>query len=133
MGRGRVILAAASALVAVLDQGDRSHRRCARLLATIRDGDLLTTSAAFTEAMYLLGSRTGWSGRQALWELIERGVLRVAPEPRDWTRVAQLMGKYRDTPMALADAQLMALADEMGGHRYSRWTATSRSTAWRTA
>ena len=65
--------------------------------------------------MYLLGSRRGWSGRQALWELVERGVLRVAPEPTDWTRVAQLMGKYRDTPMALADAQLMALADEMGG------------------
>jgi len=43
------------------------------------------------------------------------GVLQVAPEQRDdWSRVAQLMGMYRDTPMALADAQLMALAADLG-------------------
>jgi predicted nucleic acid-binding protein len=112
----QVVLADASALVAVLDERDRNHHRCAELLRTIRDSDLLTTCAAFTEAMYLLGSRRGWPGRRALWEVIERGILRVAPEQRDeWSRVAQLMGKYRDTPMALADAQLMALAEDLGG------------------
>ena len=65
--------------------------------------------------MYLLGSRVGWPGRQALWELVERGVLRVASEAGDWVQVARLMAKYRDTPMALADAQLIALADELDG------------------
>ena len=112
---GQVILADASALVAVLDDSDHNHGRCAALLRTIPYGDLVTSCAAFAEAMYLLGRRHGWHGRRAIWELVERGVLRVAPEPRDWIRLAQLMGKYRDTPMALADAQLMVLADDLGG------------------
>jgi uncharacterized protein len=113
--RRRVILADASALVAALDQGDRRHARSVELLGRIRDATLVTTCAAFAEAMYLLGSRLGWPGRQALWELVERGVLRVAPEAGDWVQVARLMAKYRDIPMALADAQLMALADELQG------------------
>jgi uncharacterized protein len=111
----RVILADASALVAILDEGDRNHDRCAALLHSIRNSDLLTTCAAFAEAMYLLGSRLGWPGRRALWELLDRAVLRVAPEPADWSHVAELMARYRDTPMALADAQLMALAAHLDG------------------
>jgi uncharacterized protein len=110
-----VILADASALVAALDERDRNHGRSAELLRTVRGGHLLTTCAAFAEAMYLLGSRVGWPGHQALWELVERGVLRVISEAGDWVQVARLMAKYRDTPMALADAQLIALADELDG------------------
>jgi predicted nucleic acid-binding protein len=65
--------------------------------------------------MYLLGSRHGWPGRRSLWELVESGVLRFAPERRDdGSRVAQLMAKYRDMPMALVDAQLMPLAEDPG-------------------
>lgn len=110
-----VILADASALVATIDERDRNHGRSVELLQSIRGAHLLTTCAAFAEAMYLLGSRVGWPGRQALWELVERGVLRVIAEAGDWVQVARLMAKYRDTPMALADAQLIALADELEG------------------
>jgi uncharacterized protein len=131
--RRRVVLADASALVAVLDERDRHHHRCAEVLASLHDTDLLTTCAGFTEAMYLLGSRHGWAGRQALWELVERGVLRVAPEPRDWTRTAQLMAKYRDTPMALADAQLMLLADEFDPGGVPIFTLDSDFTIYRLA
>jgi uncharacterized protein len=113
--RRGVILADASALVAALDERDRNHGRSAELLQTIRGAHLLTTCASFAEAMYLLGSRVGWPGHQALWELVERGVLRVISEAGDWVQVARLMAKYRDTPMALADAQLIALADELDG------------------
>jgi predicted nucleic acid-binding protein len=63
----------------------------------------------------LLDSRLGWPGHQALWELVERGVLWVISEAGDWVQVARLMAKYSDTPMALAEAQLIALADEVDG------------------
>jgi predicted nucleic acid-binding protein len=109
------VLADASALVAALHARDRNHDRAAKLLATINAAELLTTCAAFAEAMYLLGDRLGWAGRQALWELVERGVLSVSEASGDWSTVARLMAKYRDTPMALADAQLMALADDLDG------------------
>ena len=108
-----VILADASALVAALDERDSNHGRSAEVLQGICGAHLLTTCAAFAEAMYLLGSRAGWPGHQALWELVERGVLQIMSEAGDWVQVARLMAKYRDTPMALADAQLIALADEL--------------------
>jgi len=100
--------------VAALDGGDNHHRRCANVLQTLSGVDLLTTCAAFTEAMQLLGSRVGWRGNQSLWDLVDRSVLRVAPDPPDWSRVATVMAKYKDRPMALADAQLVVLADDMG-------------------
>jgi predicted nucleic acid-binding protein len=110
-----VILADASALVAALDERDRNHSLSVELLQTMRGAHLLATSAAFREATYSLGSRLGWPGHQALCDLVERDVLRVAYEAGDWIKVARLMAKYRDTPMALADAQLIALADELDG------------------
>lgn len=63
--------------------------------------------------MHLLGSKVGWRGQDALWEFVARGQLDVAElsaSARQRTRV--LMQKYRDTPMALADATLVAIAEE---------------------
>ena len=112
--RRPIILADAGALIAALDEDDQYHGRAVEVFATLGQAELLTTCAAFTEAMALLGRRVGTDGHQALWDLVERDVLRVAPDPEDWSQVARLMAKYRDTPMALADAQLMVLADDMG-------------------
>lgn len=78
----------------------------------------MTTWPCFTEAMYFLGDLKGWHGQEALWEFIERGALQVhtstGPETR---RMRVLMEKYRDTPMDLADASLVAIAESQGLHR----------------
>lgn len=79
---------------------------------------MLTTWAVFTEATHLLRAKVGWSGQDALWEFVARGQLELADisSPcRD--RVRALMTRYRDTPMALADATLVALAEERGLRR----------------
>jgi len=39
------------------------------------------------------------------------------PSENEITRMAELMDKYRDTPMDLADASLMALAERLGTRR----------------
>lgn len=79
---------------------------------------MVTTWPAFTEAMYLLGSAGGWPGQEALWRLVERGDLEVASlEGRTLRRARALMERYRDTPMDLADATLVALAEERGCRR----------------
>ena len=64
--------------------------------------------------MYLLGSRLGWAGRRALWELVEQGVLRVAPEGRDWSTVAQLMAKYRGFWIEFSAARLPVERQALG-------------------
>lgn len=79
---------------------------------------LLTTWPAFTEAMYLLSRVGGQTGRDALWKLTLAGHLVVADLSRPATeRSSRLMTKYADLPMDLADATLVALAEERGDRR----------------
>jgi predicted nucleic acid-binding protein len=63
--------------------------------------------------MYLLGRAGGWQGREALWRLVLRDDLVVAnASPESNRRASQLMERYADRPMDLADATLVALAEE---------------------
>jgi predicted nucleic acid-binding protein len=106
-----VVLVDAGPLIAMIDQDDRDHERCVTALRSLT-GPILTTWPAFTEAMYLLGRRTGWVGQQSLWTLVARGDLLLADlTERVRDRAAQLMEKYQDVPMDLADATLVALAE----------------------
>jgi predicted nucleic acid-binding protein len=102
----------AGPLIALIDADEPDHERCRAALETIRL-PLLTTWPAFTEAMYLLGRAGGIRGQEALWRLALRGDLQIlAPSTRAIERTAALMKKYADRPMDLADASLVALAEE---------------------
>jgi len=60
--------------------------------------------------MYLL--RASWAAQQALWEVLERGAVTLLPVgAEDMPRMRDLMGKYRDLPMDLADAALVRVAE----------------------
>ena len=62
--------------------------------------------------MYFLGDLKGWHGQVSLWRLMERGALRIhIPEDSETERMRTLMEKYRDTPLDLADASLVAAAE----------------------
>jgi predicted nucleic acid-binding protein len=67
--------------------------------------------------MFLLGRVAGWGAQSALWRVLERRQVRIVelgvPEQK---RMRDLMEKYRDVPMDLADASLIAAA-EAGGTR----------------
>lgn len=102
----------AGPLIALIDADEPDHARCRDALETIRL-PLLTTWPAFTEAMYLLARAAGTDGQEALWRLTLRGDLEiVAPSTHTLARTAALMEKYADRPMDLADASLVALAEE---------------------
>ncbi len=63
--------------------------------------------------MYLVGDSREWAGQDALWTLVERGDLQVvAPDIEDLRRLRDLMTKYRDLPMDLADATLIVAAEK---------------------
>lgn len=102
----------AGPLVALIDAGEDDHDRCVETLAGLQL-PLVTTWAAFTEAIYLLGCAAGWRGQEPLWRLVFRGDLEIAlPTVETTTRAARLMERYADRPMDLADATLVALAEE---------------------
>lgn len=107
-----MILTDAGPLVALLDRGEPDHLKCEA--ASVRlHGPLLTTWPAFTEAIYLLGQARGWIAQEPLWRLLRRGDL-IVEMPRQSERIATLMSKYQSVPMDLADASLVALAEERG-------------------
>ena len=101
-------------LVALLTADEPKHQRCVEALNGL-PLPLLTTWPAFTKAMYLIGRKGGWRGQKGLWRLVERqDLLLAAPSREASARAAHLMEKYADRPMDLADATLVALAEERG-------------------
>lgn len=104
-----MVLIDAGPLVALIHADDRHHERCVATLRALHE-PLATVWPAYTEAMYLLGF--SWRAQDALWELVDRdAVSLIELETRDQRRVRELMKKYRDLPMDLADAALVAVAE----------------------
>lgn len=103
----------AGPLFALVDpkQGEL-HQLCRFALASLRT-PLITTWPCLTEAMYLAGRRGGWPLQSLLWNLVEIEVLLVSPQPLDVLFCRDLMSKFSDVPMDLADASVMALAEHL--------------------
>jgi uncharacterized protein len=96
-------------LVALLDRSDPYHLICQETLSSLNDS-LVTVWPVATEAMYIL--RAYWQAQDALWEMIDTGVVEILVLGRDdVTRMRELMRKYRDLPMDLADAALVRVAE----------------------
>lgn len=110
-----MILVDAGPLISLIDKGDPiKHQQCKLTFRTFKE-PLLTTWPCLTEAIYFLGELQGWRGQDALWAYVERGALRIStPGSDDWKRVRTLMDQYNDTPMDLADASLVVLAEVTG-------------------
>jgi predicted nucleic acid-binding protein len=71
---------------------------------------LITTWPVLTEAFYLLGF--SWKAQDNLWEFIMRGGVEVlSMDDKQQIRCRQLMEKYADLPMDLADGTLVVLAE----------------------
>lgn len=60
--------------------------------------------------MYLLSF--SWRAQDALWDLLDgEAIALLTLDARDIRRARELMRKYRDLPMDLADAALVAVAE----------------------
>jgi len=103
------VLIDAGPLVALIDRSDAYHQDCREALATIPDA-LSTVWPAFTEAMYLL--RSSANAQRALWDMLNGGGVRLMElGAEDCPRMRELMWKYQDLPMDLADAALVRVAE----------------------
>lgn len=96
-------------LVAFFDRAERHHRWATQQIEAI-EAPLLVCEPVLAEAMYLLGAQT--KAQDTLLGLLENGALEVAFQIQQHVdALRQLMHKYRDTPMSLADACLVRMAE----------------------
>jgi uncharacterized protein len=104
-----MILVDAGPLIALIHEDDNEHERCRDAFATM-DEPLGTVWPAVAEAMHLLSFSS--RAQEALWDMIETGAVEIMPIGiDDVPRMKELMRKYRDLPMDLADAALVRVAE----------------------
>jgi len=109
MKRDVAVLVDTGPLVAIIDKGQAEHELGVETAREIRC-PLLTVWPVITEALYLLSFSS--RGQDALWEMIVGQALRIADLSReDAPRLRQLMHRYADLPMDLADAALVHVAE----------------------
>jgi len=101
-------------LVAFFDRSERHHDWVAARIDEI-EPPLLVCEPVLTEASYLLAAYP--RAQDALFELLANGALSIAfglDEHREAVR--GLLRKYRDTPMSLADACVVRMAEIYDRH-----------------
>ena len=107
-----MILVDTGPLVALFDRKDAQHERCVATLRKLRD-PLWTTTPVLTEAFHML--QPGSASADRLREFVERGGVQPWFLDRPaLTRAFELMDLYRDHPMDLEDASIVAAAEVLG-------------------
>jgi len=101
-------------LVAFFDRAERHHRWVAARIEEL-EPPLLVCEPVLAEAMYLLARHS--KAPDLLFELLENGALSIAFQIEAHVGVLRrLLQKYRDTPMSLADACVVRMAEIHDGH-----------------
>ena len=109
-----MILTDTGPLVALINRNDPDHVACVNIVKRLPAELLVTTWPCFTEAMYLLFRGSGYPGQRGLWRLRTTGKLNLYDlTPTQVDRTAELMDKYQDRPMDLADASLVVTAEHL--------------------
>ena len=103
--------------LALVDQKDTYHQRAKQTLKKYNE-TLITTWCVVTETCYLLLTRKGAKAQSAFINSLNQGLFTVFNlEIHHTSRITQLMEKYADLPMDLADASLVILAEHLGHGR----------------
>ena len=112
-----MILCDAGVLLCLVDRTQPQHsayRNAVKGLAK----PLVTTWSCLTEAMYLALNRSGWRMQKQLGQLLLDKLLIIYEiQENDYNRLFDLMERYQDRPMDLADATLVVAAEKTGYHQ----------------
>jgi len=105
-------------LIALVNKNDPNHQRCLDVTKRLPAGPLVTTWPCFTEAMYLIFQAGGYPAQAELWRWRTAGRLLLHDlTGNEVDRMAAMMDKYKDRPMDLADASLVAAAERLDMQR----------------
>lgn len=110
-----MILVDTGPLVALFDPKDDEHARCADALKGIHES-LCTTVPVLTEAFHMLQPDSVGSDRLRDF-VANRGLSLWFFGEATLTRAFEMMERYSDHPMDLADASLIVAAESLGSRK----------------
>jgi uncharacterized protein len=97
-------------IVALLDRSEKFHQVCAVAVREL-EAPIITCEAVIAESCYLLRNLPG--APEAVIENVGAGIFQLPFQlSREAVGVKQILRKYRDRKIDLADACLIRLADE---------------------
>jgi predicted nucleic acid-binding protein len=109
-----MLIVDAGPLFAAACESDQDFARCTDLLSRASPPFQVPTLVA-AEAAYFIGKRLGPKAEADFGKAFVDGELFAEPvDPADWDRIVELMERYIDLPLGMADASLIALAERMG-------------------
>jgi len=116
-----MVIADTGFFVALLNPNDDWHtiaKQCHQQIVKTSD-EYITTCAVMTETTHLLRGREGFRVQQDFLAGFKMGMFKVFELQGEThgTRLQELIYKYKDLPMDLADASLVILAEHLGHGR----------------
>lgn len=103
-------------LIAAAIEGDRDHRRCVDMFATLHlsSEKLLVPQTVLAESAYII-QRQGGTAQELLFlqSIAEGDLTLVELVPEDMTRVIELVDTYDDFPLGTTDASVIAIAERL--------------------
>ena len=106
----RPVLLDTGVIVALLDRGETFHQTCSEAVRNL-EAPLVTCEAVIAESCYLLGNLRG--APEAVIENVVAGIFQIPFQlSREAAGLKQILRKYRDRKIDLADACLIRMADE---------------------
>ncbi len=113
-----MILADTGFFVALVVSSDRHHARAVAAARRYANQGLLTTWPVLTETVHLIQRIGGPDIARKFLEGVDAGAAQLFHlDASHMARIVQLMEKYRDLPMDLADASLVISAEATGDGR----------------
>ena len=104
------VLLDSGVIVALLDRSEAMHQACAQAIREIKS-PLITCEAVIAESCYLLRNLPG--AVEAVIDNVTAGIFQIPLQlSREAAGVKQILRKYRDRQIDLADACLIRLAEE---------------------
>ena len=105
-----------SALLSAMDADDPDQRRTSAVLLNGR-GPRLMSPFVLAELDYLLTRRVGPRAARRFLDEVRHGAYRLEPfDANDVGRAAEIMDRYQDLDLGLADASIVVLAERHGLH-----------------
>lgn len=112
-----MIIADSSGLLALFDRGEPEHQAVRQVVAGLEE-PLVVSPFVVAEVDYLVATRVGVSEELAVLRELGGGAYVLADfGPADLTRATEVIARYLDQAIGVADASLVVLADRYATRR----------------